>query len=440
MIHMNKQFLQFFARIISLVILCLAVSASAFAYPSGAPAGYTGSPGDGHHCVSCHGGSAATVTAWITSNIPAAGYTGGANYTITVTVSGTGKKGFEVSPQNASGTQLGVLAAGSGSHLIGGTKYVTHSSAGSSSSTASWNFTWTAPVSGTGSVTFYGAFTVGKSNTKLSTLVVNENAVIPLTANATATPSVVCAGQTVQLNVVPDGGSGSYTYSWTSVPAGFTSNIQNPVDTPVVSAQYFVQVSDGVSTADASTSATVNQPATAAAGNDTTVSFETSQIPLNGIASSYSGVLWTTTGTGTFTAASSLAGNYLPSVADKTGGTVTLTLTASPVTPCPSPAADSRIIHFDFPIGVSEGQGFQAGLSISPNPSTGLFNLRVSGMGNLNTTITISEITGRIIVNQTMEPSVNQDVRFDLTAYPRGLYLIKIQSDTQSLVRKLLLN
>ncbi len=127
MIHMNKQFLQFFARIISLVILCLAVSASAFAYPSGAPAGYTGSPGDGHHCVSCHGGSAATVTAWITSNIPAAGYTGGANYTITVTVSGTGKKGFEVSPQNASGTQLGVLAAGSGSHLIGGTKYVTHS-------------------------------------------------------------------------------------------------------------------------------------------------------------------------------------------------------------------------------------------------------------------------------------------------------------------------
>ncbi|MFZ4520912.1 MAG: choice-of-anchor V domain-containing protein [Bacteroidales bacterium] len=517
---MRKEPLQFFARILSVVILSFAFITGAFAYPSGAPAGYTGSPGDGQHCVSCHGGSAATVTGWITTNVPAAGYTAGTAYTITVTVSGTGKKGFEVSPQNASGTQLGTLAAGTGNHTTGGTKYVTQSSSGSTNSTVTWNFTWTAPVLGTGPVTLYGAFCVGKSNTKLSTTVVNENAVLPLavsvTANpmtivlgttsqlnatpsggsgtytyswtsvpagftsniqnpvvspttttqynvtvgdgsgtvqgsatvtvtalplsaiASATPSTVCAGQSVQLNVVPAGGSGTYTFSWTSVPAGFTSAIQNPVVTPTASTQYIAHVSDGVASAEASTSVTVNQPATAAAGNDTTFAFVTTQVPLNGQATSYSAVLWTTSGTGTFSAASSLTGNYLPSAADKTAATVTLTLTATPLSPCASPATDTRIIHFDGPIGISEG--VRIGMTIAPNPSTGVFKLTVSGLENRNAVVTISEITGRMIVNQIMDSSVGQQMKFDLSGYPKGLYLVKIQSDNQSLVRKLVID
>ncbi|HNY03773.1 MAG TPA: hypothetical protein PKG48_14350, partial [Bacteroidales bacterium] len=53
------------------VIALMTISGSVFAYPSGSPAGYTGSPGDGQHCVSCHGGSAVTVSGWITTNIPA---------------------------------------------------------------------------------------------------------------------------------------------------------------------------------------------------------------------------------------------------------------------------------------------------------------------------------------------------------------------------------
>ncbi|MFZ4522256.1 MAG: choice-of-anchor V domain-containing protein [Bacteroidales bacterium] len=599
---MKKETVRFFARILSVVILSFAVSAVVLAYPSGSPAGYTGSPGDGQHCVSCHGGSAATVTGWITSNIPAAGYTAGTAYTMTVTVSGTGKKGFEVSPQNASGTQLGTLAAGSGNHTTGGTKYVTQSSSGSTNSTVTWNFTWTAPVAGTGTVTFYGAFTVGKSNTKLSTTVVNENTVLPLavvvtanpmtiiqgsssqlnaapsggsgtytyswtsvpagftsniqnpvvtpgattqyivtvgdgsgtvqgnvtvtvnvpvplavsvsatpstittgqssqlnaspsggsgtytyawtsvpagftsnqqnplvwptattqynvtvgdgtgtvqgsatvtvtalplSATASATPSTVCAGQSAQLSVTPAGGSGTYTYSWTSVPAGFTSATQNPVVTPTASTQYIAHVSDGAASAEATTNVTVNLPATASAGNDTTFAFITTQVPLNGQATSYSTVLWTTSGTGTFSSATTLTGNYLPSAADKTAATVTLTLTASPLSPCASPATDSRIIHFDGPIGISEG--VRIGMTIAPNPSAGAFKLTISGLEKRNAVITISEVTGRMIVNQTMETSVGQELKFDLSGYPKGLYLVKIQSDNQSQVRKLVI-
>ncbi len=581
--------------------MSLAVSVTVFAYPSGSPAGYTGSPGDGQHCVSCHGGSAATVSGWITSNIPPAGYTAGSAYTITVTVSGSGKKGFEVSPQSATGTQLGVLAAGTGNKLVGGTKYVTQSSSGSTSSTVSWSFTWTAPVLGTGNVTFYGAFTVGKSNTKLSTLVVSENAVIPLavtatanpttillgatsqlnatasggsgtytyswtsvpagftsnlqnpvvtptattqynvtvndgtstangsttvnvtipvplavtataypasitvgqtsqlnaaasggsgtytfswtsvpagftsnlqnpvvsptattqynvtvsdgsgnaqgsttvtvtaaplTANATSVPSLICAGQTSQLDVFPSGGSGNYTYSWSSVPAGFTSTLKNPVVTPSVSTQYTVHVSDGTLSTDAPDNVTVNQAATAAAGNDTTFVYITTQVPLNGACANYTTVLWTTSGTGTFSAAGSMAGTYFPSTADKDGGNVTLTLTASAQSPCSVAAVDTRVIHFDGPTGISDAQA-QAGMTVSPNPSTGIFYLRVSGI--TEAIVTISDICGRQVLLQTMQFASTRTEQINLDGQPKGLYLVKIQTSTRSLVRKLVI-
>jgi hypothetical protein len=518
---MKKEALLFLTRIIGSIVISFALAAGAFAYPSGAPAGYTGSPGDGQNCKNCHGGSSATVTGWITSDIPPAGYTAGATYTITATVSGSGKKGLEVSPQSVSGTQLGILIAGNNNHLVGGTKYVTQNSSGSTSSTVIYIFTWTAPVAGTGTVTFYGAFTVGKSNTKLSTLVVNENAVLPLavsvtanpttiilgassqltttpsggtgtytytwtsvpsgftstsqnplvwptattqynvtvsdgsgtvqgsatvtvtasplTATATATPAVVCAGQSVQLNVIPAGGSGTYTYSWTSVPAGFTSTLQNPVVTPAASTQYIGHVSDGAGTAEASSSVTVNQPATAAAGNDTTCAFITMQVPMNGIASGYASVIWTTSGTGTFSAPASLNGNYLPSATDKTGGSVTLTLTAAPVSPCATPAADTRIIHFDGPTGIADGTAGQISMTISPNPSAGLFKLSLGGMESRNVTVTVSEITGRPIIQRSFDTSVINPLQFDLTGYPKGLYLVKVQTVGQSVIRKIVI-
>lgn len=514
---MKKQSVQFFTGMIGSILISLLVSFSAMAYPSGSPAGYTGSPGDGQHCVSCHNGSAATVSGWITTNIPAAGYTAGTIYTITVTVSGSGKKGFEVSPQNATGTQLGVLAAGTNNHLVGGTKYVTQNSSGSTSSTVIWNFTWTAPAAGTGSVTFYGAFTVGKSITKLSTTVVSENTAmplavvatanptsilpgatsqlnatasggtgtytyawtsvpagftsalqnplvsptvttqynvtvndgagnaqgnvtvtvtaVPLSATASATPSVICAGQSSQLYVVAMGGIGNYTYSWTSVPAGFTSNLQNPVVTPAVATQYFATVSDGTSSVDAPTSVAVNQPATAAAGNDTTCAFITTQVPLNGMAANYATIQWTTSGTGTFSAGSALAGYYLPTIADKTAGSVTLTLTASAQAPCTATAADMRIIHFDGPIGMGDIRSTQISMIISPNPSTGLFSIKVSGIENEKSTVTVSDIRGRAIVQHAFDASGLE--HFDISGYPKGLYLVKIQTETESMVRKL---
>ena len=141
-------------------------------YPSGAPAGYSGSPADNANCTQCHGGSPTNVSGWITSDVPAAGYTPGTTYTITASSVGSGRKGFEISPQSLNGTLLGSLSAGSGNQIVG-TKYVTHTVPVNGTS-ASWTFTWTAPTAGTGPVTFYGAFAVSQAVTNLSTLIIQE--------------------------------------------------------------------------------------------------------------------------------------------------------------------------------------------------------------------------------------------------------------------------
>lgn len=156
---------------------------------NGAPAGRTGSPGDVFNCTACHSGSATTVAGLITSNIPATGYVPGQTYTITGSITSIGKTkfGFQISPQDITGAELGtlVITDPTNTKLVGTSgNYATHSTAGSSfpSGIATWSFNWIAPIAGTGEVTFYGAFNITNNNNiasgdaiKLSTLIVQEN-------------------------------------------------------------------------------------------------------------------------------------------------------------------------------------------------------------------------------------------------------------------------
>jgi hypothetical protein len=189
-------------------------------YPTGAPEAKTGSPADGANCTECHGGTATTTNGLITSNIPGTGYVPGTTYQITATnpLTGTGKMGFEVSPQNVAGTQLGTLIAGAGSQLVGGTKYVTHINANATTNT--WTFGWVAPAAGTGAVTFYGAFARRKPGpvTK-STLTVQEALALPAGAGPITGPATACRNNSVSYSVGAIAGATSYV--WTA-PSGAT--------------------------------------------------------------------------------------------------------------------------------------------------------------------------------------------------------------------------
>ncbi|MCX6285361.1 MAG: T9SS type A sorting domain-containing protein [Bacteroidetes bacterium] len=340
-------------RILYPVILALLIMFSTAgttkvnAYPSGAPSGRAGGPAEsGATCYGggCHSGAPQTVSGFIMTNIPPSGYVAGTTYTITVSFTGSGGKGFELSPQDASGNQIGTLVAGTGSHTVGGTKYCTQSSK-QSSSTASWNFQWVAPATaGSGSLSFYGAFAISTSTTKKEFITVNEDAAQPLAVVASANPTTLLSGTTSQLNAAATGGSGSYTYSWTSSPAGFTSSIQNPVVSPTLTTIYTVQVSDGTSSVSGNATVTVipNNLQVTVSANPTTINQgQTSQ--LNAAASGGSGsntYSWTSNPAGFTSSLQSPVVNpavttqYTCSVNDgfqSTSGSATVTVNAIPL-------------------------------------------------------------------------------------------------------------
>ncbi len=140
----------------------------------GAPGGYTNSPADGQNCSHCMGGTATAVDGWLTSDVPATGYVPGQTYTIQVVATGSGRKGFQASPQTLAGNLVGTVTPGTGNKLVDA-KYITHSSAVSTDAT--WLFQWQAPSAGAGDVTFYASRAVGKLNTNYTTLTIQQSTV-----------------------------------------------------------------------------------------------------------------------------------------------------------------------------------------------------------------------------------------------------------------------
>ena len=93
----------------------------------------------------------------------------------------------------------------------------------------------------------------------------------PLYVIAQANFTSVCLGNSVQLNALGGGGSGMYTYSWTSVPAGFTSNQMDPSVNPIANTSYIVEIHDGFTSQKDTIDITVFPLPSANAGNDTAI-------------------------------------------------------------------------------------------------------------------------------------------------------------------------
>ncbi|MEN8224373.1 MAG: T9SS type A sorting domain-containing protein [Bacteroidota bacterium] len=100
----------------------------------------------------------------------------------------------------------------------------------------------------------------------------------PLTANPSASPEVICKGETAMLSPGAGGGSGDYTYAWTSTPAGFSSTLENPVVEPAVNTTYNVDISDGYILVSGSVDVIVHPLPLPDAGDDQSIPHGTSTI------------------------------------------------------------------------------------------------------------------------------------------------------------------
>lgn len=147
----------------------------------GGQPGFTGAPGE-NNCTQCHvsangvqDGTTENVLVLLEGITPVTEYVGGTSYTVSVSMnSSPAKKGFSATALNGSGAMAGTFTG----EAIGGTQdftnipgtrtYVSHTSTSNTGSQNSWLWTWTAPTSGTGDVTFYVATNAANGNNQQS--------------------------------------------------------------------------------------------------------------------------------------------------------------------------------------------------------------------------------------------------------------------------------
>jgi PKD repeat protein len=107
----------------------------------------------------------------------------------------------------------------------------------------------------------------------------------PLGVQLDAQPDAICLGSTTSINAQTGGGSGNYTFSWTSNPPGFTSTLEDVTVMPSVTTTYILEVNDGFTSQIKSIPITVYQNPNVVAGSPQTIPNGTNTL-LSGTATS----------------------------------------------------------------------------------------------------------------------------------------------------------
>lgn len=128
----------------------------------GAGGGKTGAPGE-QNCTACHSGSTQdgsgqNILKVFDGTTEVSEYMPGQTYNVTLELSSNpSKKGFQATVLTGTNFMAGQFNSGSNTQLNSANNrtYANHTISSNTSSTNSWNWSWTAPSTGSGDVTFY---------------------------------------------------------------------------------------------------------------------------------------------------------------------------------------------------------------------------------------------------------------------------------------------
>jgi len=258
---------------------------------------------------------------------------------------------------------------------------------------------------------------------------------ILLYCNLFAEPEVICQGETSQLQAMPSGGSGNYTYQWSSDPPGFASSLQNPVVAPLVSTVYTVRVSDEYSTTYQSIALEViNSPNLPFEPEIRVCVYDSVILDAGNEGSEY---LW-----------SDGSAERIKKVGATGVGFEIQTRTVTVTSPegCVKTFPCSVVFDFSNCTGIQE-QDDEGGFLIYPNPAAGeiviTYFIPVGGQRSAvggQITLKIYDLHGRMIATLMDEQKQTGEytMRFDTSNLPAGVYMVRLQAGEERVVRKLL--
>jgi hypothetical protein len=250
----------------------------------------------------------------------------------------------------------------------------------------------------------------------------------PLAVTADITDSLLCEGGSTQLHALPSGGNPVYEYSWTSDPPGFTSTEQEPFVTAFQNTTYIVEVFDGFNYLTASVDLVVSNLPVFSLGADKTICPYDSvilEVEIPGME-----YYWSNGSTGQFVTIGTTGIGFDSKMiwVEVTNGDGCM-------------SADSIMIFFDFSecSGVEE-QGDNVFINLFPNPTTGRVQLEWKGLHGLVDVIT-TDIHGKPVLSQQVQSPLSGIYSGIINLYgqPKGIYIVKLVTGDQVVIRKVLL-
>ncbi len=148
---------------------------------------------------------------------------------------------------------------------------------------------------------------------------------------------------------------------------------------------------------------------------------------------------WSTTGDGYFSDVSIAEPFYTPGEQDILFGEVTLGLYAEAFAPCEGNDEDEMVITIDPCTGIAE-EGIPFKFEISPNPTSDIVNISISGLRNKPFTLMLLDDQGQLRFKSGYS-SLDGDFtnNINLSYLPKGVYYLQVVMNDKNVTKKIIL-
>lgn len=253
-------------------------------------------------------------------------------------------------------------------------------------------------------------------------------AIGPLAAFPATSDQELCPGETAQLLANAIGGSGTYTYAWVPASGLDYPHIANPLAMPVATTEFLLTVDDGETTTDAVITINVHDLIPLDLGPDSIVCAYEAVI-LDAFTPGAVSYLWLPGGETTSSIVVDTTGLGLGShiftaiVTDENGCTV----------------EDQIMVTFEVCTGFEDKEN-DLFVKIYPNPARDVLNILIKGELSY-AAYSLLNYQGQIIHYESVNNiSGNMLRKIGVSAYPPGIYYVRINTPDNVIIRKLIIN